>query len=75
MAKYKVKRLQLYAQDGDITISGDIHIGAQIGPGGLTPAEHKRVIRVVHRALPKIVESVPFADFGIDNISISKRRA
>jgi len=73
--RYKVKRLNLYASDGDISIHGDIHVGAQVGPGGLTTDEHKRVIRAVHRALPKILEGVPFADFGIDNISISKRRA
>lgn len=75
MAKYRVKRLNLYAHDGDITVHGDIHIGAQVGAGGLAPAEYKKVLRAVHRALPRIVEGVPFTDFGIDNIHIAKRRA
>lgn len=75
MAKYRVKRINLYACDGDVIIHGDIHVGAQVGTGGLTPDEYKKVMRAVHRALPKIVEGVPFTDFGIDNISISKRRA
>lgn len=75
MAKYRVRRLNLYARDGDVTIHGDIHVGAQVGAGGLTPDEYKKVMRAVHRALPKIVEGIPFTDFGIDNTQIAKRRA
>jgi hypothetical protein len=72
--RYQQKRLNVYACDGDITIHGDIHVGAQVGPVGLTPAEHKKLVARVIRGIPKMLEGLPYTDFGIDNISISKRR-
>ena len=69
--KYRQKRLTVYASDGGITIHGDIHVGAH----DLTPEEHKKLVCRVIRRIPALLEGLPFSDFGIDNISISKRRA
>ena len=67
---YKQKRLNVYASCGDVTIHGDIHVGAR----GLTSEEHKKLVGRVIRGIPKMLEGLPYTDFGIDNITISKRR-
>jgi hypothetical protein len=68
--RYKQKRLNVYACDGGITIHGDIYVGTS----DLTPDEHKKLVGRVIRGIPKMLEGLPFTDFGTDNISISKRR-
>lgn len=69
--RYRQKRLHVYASDGGVTIHGDIYVGTT----DLMPEEHKKLLGRVIRGIPKMLEGLPFTDFGIDNISISKRRA
>ena len=71
MAKLRQKKLQVYANDGGgVTIHADIHVYAQ----DLTSGEYRELLSRVIRGVPKMLEDLPFCDFGIDNISIKRRR-
>lgn len=72
MANYRHKKLHLYANDGgDVTIHGELYIGAH----RLTAGEFKKLVGRVIRGIPKALEGLPFTDLGTDNIAISRRRA
>jgi hypothetical protein len=69
---YKHKKLHVYASDGgDVTIHGDIYVGAH----RLTTGEYRKLVSRVIRGIPKFLEGLPFCDLGVDNISIKRRRA
>jgi hypothetical protein len=70
-SNYRCKKLRVYANDGgDITIHGEIYVGTR----NLTTAEYRKLLSRVVRGIPKMLEGLPYTDFGIDNISIKRVR-
>lgn len=74
MAKTKNyrKSFRVYASNNGITAYADLLIYSF--DGSLTAEEFAKIARQFHRNIPKLVEGLPWTDFGIDNIDIRKVR-
>jgi hypothetical protein len=70
-SNYRYKRLHVYANDGgDVTIHGELYVGAH----RLTASEYRKLIGRVIRGIPKMLEGLPYCDLGFDNITIKRKR-
>jgi UPF0288 family protein (methanogenesis marker protein 3) len=69
LVRHRSRKLRFYASNNDgVSVSGDIYVYTH----DLTSDEHKKVVGRVIRGVPKMLENIPYTDFGFDNISVKK---
>lgn len=67
--KTQRRRIRVWAQSNNVTVHADIAIQSDY----LSGEEHRAIVSRLVRGIPKMLENIPYTDFGIDNIEITKR--
>lgn len=74
MANHRSQNIRVWASEQD---GPSIHMNIEVycGATDLDALQFKQVVGRLIRSIPPALATIPYTDFGIDNISIKKVRA